>query len=467
MNLPKDGELKDNYTPKYFLQDFMSYPPLGLLSIVSELDTRHEVEVLDTVVKKMKLDDVISFISSDPPELLGISVVTWRLFPAYYIVQQVKKLFPTVKIVLGGPHFNFHPKETMEWDGVDYILAGYADKTFPQLIEILDKKEYLKIKDISGLYYRENGYIKSNPLTSIPLDLDEYPFPKRSLINLNDYFTVADKVKMTTTYTSRGCPYKCTYCDVSEKKFHYRSAKKIVDEFELIVNMGIKEIHIFDDTFNVIRQRVIDMCTEIIKRGIEVKWNTRARVFPADREMLSLMKDAGCNRLHVGVESLDPLVLKKIKKNQNLEQIQNFFALCNEFKVDTLAYFMLGFPEETEQYRKSFYDKVLELKPTFLYLNILQPLANTEYYEDLLRKNIIKADYWKEFVKNPVRDFAPPPCRDQILQKELEDMVDSLHRKFYLSPKFIFKDILRNTSYKTLKRKANAGIKLLLTGLKK
>ena len=126
------------------------------------------------------------------------------------------------------------------------------------------------------------------------------------------------------------------------------------------------------------------MCEEILKRGLKISWTARVRANPLDREMLILMKKAGLSRVHAGIESLDPRALEAMKKKITLEDIKEFFALCNEVKVSTLCYMILGFPEEDAEYRRDFVKNLMKLKPTYIYINILYPLAQTQLYYDQL-----------------------------------------------------------------------------------
>ncbi len=459
ITLPRDGEIKDKSTPDYLLYDFMNYPPLGLLSIASAVDPRHTMEVLDTSAKSMNIEDVVAYIKKQKPDMLGMSVVTRRLFAMYAISKEIRASLPGTLIVVGGPHINYFPKETIALGTVDYVLPGFGEMRFSQLIEAIDRDDG-SIQKIHSMYYTENGYTRATPAENVPVNIDDFPFPDRKLIRLDEYFTAADKEKMTTVYTSRGCPFHCIFCDVQEKKYHCRSPHQIVDEFEEIAEMGIGEIHIFDDTFNLNRQRVIDMCKEIIRRNLKISWSARARVHPFDMEMLHFMKKSGCRRLHVGVEAFDDRILDAIKKNISLKHIYNFFSLCNKLRIDTLAYFIVGFPQETEEYRKALFDKIKTLSPTYVFINILQPLPKTEYYHKLLEIGVFKKDYWKGFADNPVRDFDPPLCRSPELHTELVQLVDDIHEKFYLSPKFIVNDFMRNASLKMLVKKSKIALKL-------
>lgn len=461
INLPRDGEVRDVATPDYLLYDFMNYPPLGLLAIAAGVDPRHELTVLDTMTRNMDIGETVRYIQMQKPDLLGISVVTRRLFSMCAIARAVRESMPDIRIVAGGPHLDAFPVETMNLGVVHYALQGFCERSFPELVESLASGDAGKQEKIPGLLYMRGGQVAMTGAPETPVDLDALPLPNRTLINLDDYFSAADRMKMTTVYTSRGCPFRCVFCDVGDKTFRYRSPARIVDEFESIAAMGIREIHIFDDTFNVDRQRVIDMCAEILRRGLKISWSARVRVAPFDREMAGIMKKAGCARLNVGVEAFDDNILEKIKKNTTVEQIHHFFSLCHEFNIDTLAYFIVGFPDETREYRSTLFNKLKSLNATYLYLNVLYPSANSELYNDLLKSGLFDKDYWKDFITHPVRDFELPLCRDAALQQELVTLVDDIHRRFYLSPRFIVSDLMRTTTVKMLLRKVRLAVKMI------
>lgn len=464
INLPKDGEVRDVATPDYLLYDFMNYPPLGLLAIAANVDRRHTVEIIDAPTYGMDIDDVVNSIVAKRPDVVGLSVVTRRLYPFYEISKRIKECLPDTFMIAGGPHINVYPKETLRLRTVDAVLSGYGEKSFPLLINsLLQRKEIPYLwQTVPGLFFYTGEEIKENPPFDVPENIDDLPFPNRKLIRLEDYYSAADRMSMTTMYTSRGCPFRCTFCDVGEKTFRYRSHRRIVDEFEHIASLGIKEIHIFDDTFNVSRERIIDMCKEIIKRDVKISWSARMRVVPFDREMAVLMKQAGCRRLHVGVEAFDDNILHLINKNITTQQIVEFFTLCNELSIDTLAYLIVGFSEETPEYRDALYKQLKKLKATYIYINILYPTAKSFLYSEMLKDGVYQKDFWQEFVAHPTRDFELPICRTEDLQKELINLVDTIHRRFYLSPRFIINDLKRDMNLKMLGLKVKIALKLIM-----
>lgn len=445
MSLPREGEALDYTTRDYLLTDFSKYPPLGLMAIASGISADHSIELFDAAIKASTIAETIDGIVKAQPDLLGISVVTRRLWALTEVTRTVRQRLPQCKIVVGGPHINYWPLETLNLGNIDYVLPGSCEFSFPELIEAVSDVSNEKLAGIPGLHYVVDGKPAVNPnITRHDQLLDHVPFPRRNLVSVNDYFTAVDMASMTTTYSSRGCPFNCIYCDVQDKSFSFRSGKNIADEFEALIEQGIEEIHIFDDVFNIRKDRVMELCSEIKKRGIKPRWSIRARVTPWDREMLQAIRDAGCMRIHVGVESLDEATLVYMNKKQTLSDIQNFFRNCNELGIDTLAYLIIGFPTETEAYRNTFYERLLSINPTYAFVNILFPLPRTKYYEDLIKNGTYQRDFWAEYIMNPTPDFDLPLPRSPELQKKLEDLADRFHRKFCFRMRFLWREFRRS-----------------------
>lgn len=463
INLPNTYQVIDQYTPDYVADEFLVYPPLGLLYIATNVDKKHNLKLLDVVAKKYTIKQIISEIKAFNPNLLGISTVTNRIYSMALIAKEIKKLIPKIKIVIGGPHTSIYPKETINLEYIDYVLTGYCEYTFPQLVETIDggeKKDHLL--KINNLLFKNNGKIIESKVVEKPIILDNMPFPDRSLINLNDYYTLADKKKMTTINSSRGCPYRCIFCDTPDKKYHYRSAGNLLEEIEEIVKLGINEIHIFDDTFNAVRKRVVQFCESLIESKLKISWSARVRAHPLDKELLSLMKKSGCYRLHIGVESGNPKILEYINKKITREQIENAFRLCNKLKIKTLAYFIIGFPNQTLDECRQELDFIKSIKPTYILATTLYPLPGSQFYDYLLQNKIYNKDYWLEFAKNPQKNFSLPLWRDRKTEKELQKILDEIYRKFYLSPNFIIKDLILNFNINTIFKKIIVGAKLFL-----
>lgn len=418
INLPAEGMTVDYTTSKYFLNESVKYPPLGLLAISAHIDrTRHEIRVIDTISEGYSIAETIEEIHQYSPDILGISAVTRRAWALKEILRQSEWT-----TVVGGPHTAHWSQEIVSL-GADYVIMGYGERIFPKLMN-----------DI------EHGTPSDSILTdwSNPPD---FAFPDRTLINLKKYVPQEKKKTFklpigklrTTMFSSRGCPFRCIFCDVQEKKYLPRSSQRVVDEMEDLKAMGVDEIHIFEDCFNIQRKRVIEICNEITKRKLNIKWSARVRIYPFDAELADALTSAGGYRLNVGVESLDANLLKYMNKQITVQQIESFFAICNKYGLQTLAYFMIGFPGETEEYRANLPERIRNLGITFPFFNILYPLPCTKYYRDLIKDGTYKKDYWEEFCKDPTPGFELPLPRPASIQNELYSTVDEYIKEFYFA----------------------------------
>ena len=133
----------------------------------------------------------------------------------------------------------------------------------------------------------------------------------------------------TTIISSRGCPFHCAFCDrpLSPVTSHFRSrsAKNVVDELSECAELGIKDFLFYDDTFTVNKKRVLEICNEILSRGLRIRWDIRTRVDTVDREMLNILKKSGCAAIHYGVEAGNDRVLDVIKKGFTVAKVRETF----------------------------------------------------------------------------------------------------------------------------------------------
>ena len=457
---PFEGETILNCNPKYVLKDFIKYPPLALLSIVRTIDEKHEIILYDA--NELSFDELTKNIIKDKPDLLGISVVTERLYGVIKLASIVKACLPNIKIIIGGPHTDLYPYETMLHLEFDYLLNGPCELAFPLFIDWLDNNKDAKIENIDNLFYRDGNSIKCTAQKKI-FQLDGCPLPDRKRINLKKYSSLSDRHLMTTMNSSRGCPFRCIFCNVP-RYYITRSAPYIVDEIEEILNLGFNEIHILDDTFNINYRRVLGICDLIKKRNLKFRWSTRVRLKPFDDEMASAMKEAGCFRLNIGVESHNPEILRYIKKGISKDDIIKGFEIVNKYKFESLAFFIVGYPSQTTDDAWKTTDFIKEIKPTFILMNTLLALPFSDLYFELIKNSIYKKDYWRDFVLNPAPDYLLPSWRGEEMDRVFIGIRDEIMKKFYLSPSFIAREVIDdiiNLNFSKLTKKVKVGFDIL------
>ncbi|MEO5362812.1 MAG: B12-binding domain-containing radical SAM protein [Magnetococcus sp. DMHC-8] len=392
---PPEGEVVDPVSPKVYKPAAVKYMPLGLLSVAANIPAPHTVSVIDASSLGLSVDEVLERIEQSQPDVLGLSVVTYR---AWAMREILRKSSAPIKVV-GGPHATYH-HAMIRQQGAHAVFVGDAEKTFPQ---------WLADGCPPGLF------------RSKPVDLNTIPFPARHLMNLDDYRIQPEPgTKLLFNagglrlpmFSSKGCALKCIYCDVQQKEYNAKEPQVIYNEFTVLKDLGATSIHVLDDTFNMKKNRVMEMCDLLIKNQFPLSWSVRG-IVEVREEIIKTLKEAGCTRFHAGIEHLDDHVLKIFRKSQRYKDVAKFCALCNKYDIDIVAYFVLGAPDETDEYRERLPDMIRELGIRMPFFNILTPLSETEYYFDLLKKGMFKTNFWQEFVRDPVRDFVIPQHRTQ------------------------------------------------------
>lgn len=439
------------------------YPPLGLLYIAAymEENSHHKVEILDTQVLKLSYDDIEEEIRKRQPDVVGIQTMTFTVIDAIETARRVKKVSDKIKIVLGGPHVFIYPEESISIPEVDYLVLGEGEITFTKFINCLE--EGGNLEEIKGLVFKKDGKIIHTGINPLIDDLDSLPIPARHLLPIEKYYSVlARYTPVTTMMTSRGCPYQCIFCDRPHlgKSFRCRSAMKVVDEMQICKEMGIREFFLYDDTFSIKRDRVVQVCDEIIKRKLDIHWDIRARINTMDKELLQMLKKAGCARIHYGIESGTPEIIKVLKKGIDLERAKEVFKETKKAGITTLGYFMLGNPTETREQMLKTIEYAKELDADFIHCALTTPFPGTELYTMGLEKGILPYDYWKEFAKNPTKDFVPYLWEENLKREELIELLSLAYKSFYQRPTYILKRVLEVRSWDEFKRKAKAGLKL-------
>ena len=440
-------------------------PPLGILYLAAYLEKKsdHQISIIDAQVEKLNYEQLTGRIKEISPDVIGITAMTFTLIDVIKVIEIAKKINPQIKIILGGPHAHIYFKETLDIPGVDFVVLGEGEKPLLELLNNIGNPE--ELKKVKNLAFKYNDQIIITEYDEYNKSLDELPFPARHLIPYKKYWSILSGNKVITTmFTSRGCPYQCTFCDRPNmgKLFRARSAENVVNEIEECLKMGIEEIFIYDDTFTVDKQRVINICNEIIKRNLKFSWDIRARVDTVNQEILEKLKQAGCTRIHYGVESGTEKILKVLNKGINLNQIKEAFNLTKKIGISTLAYFIIGCPTETKEDILETIKFAKKLNSDFVQVTLLTPFPATKIYNDALSQGIIKEDYWLEFAKNPKPNFKTKYWTKELSNEELFGLLNYAYKQFYLRPNFILKTLKEISSFNDFIRKAKAGLKIIL-----
>jgi radical SAM superfamily enzyme YgiQ (UPF0313 family) len=326
-------------------------------------------------------DETVRDILKFDPDLLGITMYSANFKAAKIIAGKVKKINTEIKTVVGGVHPTLAPEKTLQEKEFDYLVRGEGE--IP-LLELLGNKSE---ESIAGLGYKRDDDMFINTISEPLADLDALPFPARDLIINADVYTDYGQL-----ITGRGCPFSCTYCASpamwGRKNVRFRSVANVIEEILIIKkNYPHNIIYFEDDTFTLRRGRIKELCKEIVKRGIDIKWKCDTRADCLTEEMVILMKAAGCVCVKMGVESGSEKILKKINKRVNKDTILNASRIVKKHDIPLTVYLMAGFPDETNEDLQETIQFAKEIDATYYSLSIVVPYFGTKIYDEFVKRD--------------------------------------------------------------------------------
>jgi len=425
-------------------------PPLGLGYLAATLlKEGHEVILLDCVLKNIDIEKFRQILKNEKPDVVGVNAMTTYYSSAKKYVTEAKK--QGITTVMGGPHSTALPKETLEDSGADFILIGEAEKSFPNLLNSLEKKKNLM--SVKGICFKKNNKIIMTPEEDLIQNLDELPLPSWNMMNPNDYpiaphGAFLKRFPCAPIITTRGCSFNCTFCASKctwRQKLRFRDPKKVVDEIEMLnKKFGVKEFHFEDDNFTLKREHALEVCKEIIRRKLDIVWAcpNGVRIDRLDEELLKWMKKSGCYLLAFGLESGDQKILNTATKNLDLSQVSKALRMVKKIGIQTWGFFILGLPGETMESALKTIKFARNNEFDRAQFCIFTPLPGSEIFEKwtIDKKNL----NWNDF------NFFNIVYTDKLSEEQLRKLHKRAFREFYLRPKIFF-NLLRDLKLKQIK----------------
>lgn len=456
--------------PRFHLPiDTRTTPHLGLayLAAVSE-ERGDEVLLFDADVED---EPITAAVRRFEPHLVGITANTPQVKSAWRTAAAIKS-FRDIPVVLGGPHVSVLPVESAERPEVDAVVRGEGEAIWIKLSEIIDRGRLSgqalldpaagHLADLFGVtYFTLDDKLQHNPDYPPIADLDSLPFPAYHVFRMDRYTNLqpatdtVDGAKSFSLMTSRGCPYRCTFCSQSimPVKWRARSPENVLAEWEhLVEELGAQEIGVLDDSANIRMDRLERIGDLLIERQLNhVPWifvnGIRANL--ATKPLLAKLKAAGLKRTAFGVETGDPNILDSINKRIDHDTIRQAFKNAKAAGLETIGFFIIGLPGETEETMERTIRFAIELDPLIANFSMMTPYPGTKVYEIVKQEGKLLMDDWEDYVFFDGRArFEMGELTAELIERKWKEA----YRRFYLRPSRIFRTVTRKNFWLNWRR---------------
>lgn len=396
------------------------FPPFELISLAAIARDNYffKVKLIDGIAEKLNFEQVVAQAQQYNPNIIVTILGLESVEEDCAEIANLKTFFPETPIVVFGHYVTQFGEDILKRSQADYAILGEPDFIFSNLLSAFTGN--IKLEDVNGIVIRnsDNRFLKQGNDERIP-NPNELPQPAYDLLSKDAYYEPMLPRPYGLIQTARGCPYPCSFCVKSYgQKLTIQSPERIVAEIQyLIKTQGIKSLRFIDDTFTVNKRRVIEICKALIEQNVKLKWCCLSRTDNLTEEMLFWMKKSGCARIYFGLESGSQRILDLYQKNIDTSEATNTLHLCRKYGIETVGFFMSGYPEETEEDFEQTISFARKANLNFASINPLTPYPGTALFERL---------------KNDI-NFSIFPYKNEFKDKNLAEIFTDRKKRFYKS----------------------------------
>ncbi|MCD6467815.1 MAG: radical SAM protein, partial [Thermoplasmata archaeon] len=415
-----------------------AYPPLNLLTLASVIEDLANVKIIDMVVDG-GIENLKKRIKSFDPDIIGITALTPTIYESWFIAKIAKENNPNCVTMLGGPHPSVLDKESLNSPYVDIIVRGEGEQTFREIVRNKGKPS----KETKGVSFKEKGKIIVNEERELIKNLDELPLPPYHLVPMEKYRVHAnifdlrkDRESIAGIMTSRGCPFKCRFCasDIIYKGvWRARSPENVVEEISILRHRYKKrEIEFMDDTFALDRKRAKRICELIKEENLDISWSCSTRVDRFDKELATMLREAGCYAVSFGIESGVQKTLDFLNKGITVSEIERAVKTAKKHGFIVNTSLILGIPGENREKVNETIRFINRLRPTTASFSLLTPYPGTWVYKFAEEKKLFITKDWSKYrLSEPVMRIPG------FTLEELKKILRKAYTSFYLSPAYL------------------------------
>ncbi len=372
--------IRDYFCSKVSQADYIP-PPIDLVFLSGIVATQFDVSLIDAVVSRFSREGTLKLISEINPYAVITLVGAASFEEDVGFLKELKSFFPETKIVCIGDVFLERDESVLKNFPFDAVIFDF---TSDDVINFLNG-HYEKLKNI---IYRLDGEIivKNSPVRNKTYSI---PPPRHDLfLRYNYRYPFVKSKKFITTLVDYGCPYSCKFCVMATLGWKSREVENIVDELKFARDLGVREIFFATQTFGVNKERTMNLCERMLEEDLHFGWVCFSRVDVLDREMLDVMKKAGCHTIILGIESGSQDILDAYRKGYTIGQIKKFLNVCDEMGIETVGTFILGLPDETPGTMGKTLKLLKEIKLGYASFNVAVPRAGTPLRKEAIELNL-------------------------------------------------------------------------------
>jgi len=426
------------------------WPPISLCTIGAVLrEAGFEVRINDCPSESIDREGLVGIIRDFQPDLLISNSATPSIKFDAEIPALTKSVLPDIKVAIFGIHAGVRPEEVFGMSpGLDFIIRGEPEFSALELAKKLYKDD--AASEVSGISTRLNGKVEHYPARQFYPELDDLPFPAWDLVDLKHYSLPFTGKKFTMVMSSRGCPYDCTFCVAQSyygKKIRKRSPQRILDEVEWTrEKFSVEDFFFWSESFTIVKKNIHNLCDEIFRRNLKIRWVCNSRVDNVDLELLQKMKQAGCWLVSFGIESGDQGILDRSKKHITIEQVRQAVKYARQAGLQIAGHFVLGLPGETETTLKKTGEFSRELDLDYAQFYYASPWPGSRFYEEAVKEGWLNTQDWNLFEQSVcILDYP------ELSAKKIMEMRDKMTRAFYYRPSIVWKTLKKIKSPAELK----------------